>query len=414
MKLWHLLILASLVTACRPTAKVPASLVVRDSAGVIIVEHPLNALATTRQLSLGDTIAPYVEGVDDFPGTGVFARGVLFGKEHQLLMLDLRDQRVMAYDTAGQLVKVAGRKGAGPEEFNGASEMHWIAPDTLMIMDLSNGRVALLDADLNFLTTELPGGTGPRQMGSVLAREADGTMLAMTYDERGSRSDPGPIHRDHMLLVRLHPHGKIDTVASHRLGEQYANSPSAGGDTKNSGPEYYEFGKESSATPWQNMIVVAESNGRTFEVRNAAGVLVRRVVLHEGSRPVIGEMRDSTRARELRRAFSNHTRPANDPIIANWIARIKRMQFADSLPPYEDFIAGRDGRLWVGEYVGPLDSLRYYAVFSEAGKLAGRLAVPVKQRLLAADTDRVVLRQLDADGVGHLEVRRLGSLKSDP
>jgi DNA-binding beta-propeller fold protein YncE len=58
--------------------------------------------------------------------------------------------RIVKYDKNGRLVKTSGTLGSGPGQFNGLHSMAADAKGNLYIADRNNGRIQVLDSDLNF------------------------------------------------------------------------------------------------------------------------------------------------------------------------------------------------------------------------------------------------------------------------
>jgi hypothetical protein len=115
-------------------------------------------------------------------------------------------------------------------------------------------------------------------------------------------------------------------------------------------------------------------------------------------------MRDSVRIRQ-RAVIDEWKAPAAAKVAP--MAAIEKLRFADSVAWYEDATAANDGALWVAETVVPTDNTRRYAVFDSTGTLIRRVAMPARYRLLAADGDRALVRRLDPDGIGYIDLVRI-------
>lgn len=66
---------------------------------------------------------------------------------------DGQGNRISVFDSAGTHVRTIGRKGGGPEEFDGISGMDWAADGNLWVLDGGNMRFAVYDTAGRFIAT---------------------------------------------------------------------------------------------------------------------------------------------------------------------------------------------------------------------------------------------------------------------
>jgi hypothetical protein len=71
----------------------------------------------------------------------------------------------------------------------------------------------------------------------------------------------------------------------------------------------------------------------------------------------------------------------------------------DTLPAFQQLIAGADGLLWVVDYVSPIDRGWSATAFDQDGTIVGRLMSRVPGRPVAFTARGVLVREEDADGV---------------
>jgi hypothetical protein len=132
-------------------------------------------------------------------------------------------------------------------------------------------------------------------------------------------------------------------------------------------------------------------------------------MLHEPRRAVTVPLKDSIKARDLRQIAS--MQGADEQMKAQVRASLDQERFADSVAPFEDAIEARDGSLWMAETTLPTDSLRRYSVFDKDGHLTRRVQLPARNRVLAADSDLVLVRRVDAGNVSYFDLARITRLK---
>jgi len=74
-------------------------------------------------------------------------RGVVADGEGRLYVADGIAHEIRVFGPDGTFLRKIGREGAGPGEFGGIGGLWWLAPDTLVVLDYGNARVAALRAD---------------------------------------------------------------------------------------------------------------------------------------------------------------------------------------------------------------------------------------------------------------------------
>jgi hypothetical protein len=133
----------------------------RDSSGVQIIENSALRDAPVR-FGLGDKPLLEVGGVESNPDEefdhrqGWLAAARL--SNGGLAVIDL--SRVHYFDAKGKRIRIVGRKGQGPEEFQTLTTICRTRGDTLVLNDLSNRRLSILDENGRIVRTILHGDNG--------------------------------------------------------------------------------------------------------------------------------------------------------------------------------------------------------------------------------------------------------------
>src|SRR5262249_43455475 len=115
------------------------------------------------------------------------------------------------------------------------------------------------------------------------------------------------------------------------------------------------FGRHTSVVAWDTAIAVATGeNGYEIEQRDGSGRIIHRIRVDQPRRPVTQAMRDARIALEL--AHIAGPRPEGFVDIEETRRQARENPFADSLPPYSQLFATRNGTLWVVDALAPSDT----------------------------------------------------------
>ncbi|MGH7470698.1 MAG: hypothetical protein ACRENP_22345 [Longimicrobiales bacterium] len=187
---------ASALTLCNPLAG--QNPVVRDSAGVRIVENPARMRAPVT-FRLGTTPVLDFGGPDESKPDNEFAanQGYLRGvrlSDNGLAAIDV--VRVQYFDARGKRVRIAGRSGSGPEEFLYLTSVCRTRGDTIMVSDSRNGRLGILDQNGAIVRTVKQSELGSPPFDGCFD---DGTVLLAHYAPMA----PGAIRSTRLTRVRL-------------------------------------------------------------------------------------------------------------------------------------------------------------------------------------------------------------------
>ncbi len=201
-------------SACAHDATTVAATVVRDSAGVRIVE------------SSGPTLGPGDSTFARLDSAPVLSIGVEEGEEAYQLhrvtdALRLADgriavsnsgtQEIRVYDSTGRYLKSVGRKGSGPGEFaEFSSATLYPVADSVLALDNGAFRLHLFGPDLTFIQTR------PFVLSDAARRPfmtgvfSDGSWFAFAYENGGAlNGPPGTVLRTRYSLLRYDAKGAL-------------------------------------------------------------------------------------------------------------------------------------------------------------------------------------------------------------
>ncbi len=392
------LLIAAATAACgRSTPKIDVT--TRDSSGVTIIDHPAGALAAVPQYRLSAPIATIGGATADMLHDATAMRNAIFLDADHFVVIDGRMNRLVLFDSAGAVQAIYGGRGT-PDSLVSPGQLHVADDGSVWLVDLP-ARYVRLGANIQPVAQQQLGPKVPVQA-TVLFVHGQAAIAVENPFEQPKTADQN-LHRGTSYLLRVTPDA-VDTLAKWPGTEWFAVTSGEGHDQSVT-TQPVRFGPTTVVRPWGHDIVVGTGDSWELEVRDTTGALRRIITLHDPVRPVTPALRDSVQAVDLREI--NALRGADEQTKAMARASVTSQRFADSVAPYDDAFAGRNGQLWVSETVLPTDSTRSYAIFGADGHLVGRLRVPASTRVLAADSDRVVSRSVDPTGVAFLELSRL-------
>lgn len=378
-----------------------AAIAVRDSAGITIVEHSAEMVASLADATLGE--AELVIGgmdADELHDATFVDRGWLY--DGAVVAWHRTSGLLTRYGRDGRLEARTGGHGEGPEEFLGV-RFGEAGGDSIFTISVPR-RVATIF--LNDLSVARTVNYSDRPMATIpFGVTSDGSLLA-EYSQFGAPPDSTPgINRRLLPVIRIGAASEaIDTVAMVPAMEFYSGLIHA--EKGREARLYPQFGAFPVQSIWNGDLVTAENSDWTLLVTASSGALKRIVRLDTPRRPVTVALRDSTRARALR--MVERTKGRMPP---EWVAGrpkdIEAMRFADSIAPYDRMVTATDGGLWVRHNELDGDTAFVWFGLERDGHLRWRLTLPSGWRLLSSRGDRVLVLRTDDDGLGYLEVRQM-------
>ncbi len=223
----------------------------------------------------------------------------------------------------------------------------------------------------------------------------------------GSQETSGPPRRESRTVERIRDGATTwDSILSYR-GELVYPIVFTEGGREYPGQRLVTFGAYPYVTPWQGALAVVDNADRTVEVRGLDGVLQRSIRFSLPLRPVTTSMHDSVLARDARSLERSNMPPA---MKARYLQESREQRFADSVAPYDRILASGDGRLWLRLNETPVDSATTWYALKADGALERRLLLPHGWLLFDSSGERIVIRRLDDDGLGYLELRPMRRL----
>jgi hypothetical protein len=354
--------------------------VVRDSAGVRVVENAARARAPVAfQLGAAPSLdfgGPEEDNPDnEFSPTQGYLRGVRLS-DNGLAVIDV--VRVQFFDAAGKRVRIAGRDGAGPEEFRYLTSICRTRGDTIVVSDSRNSRLGILDRNGVIVRTVRQDEHGSPPFDGCFD---DGTVLL----QRALPAAPGATRTMRLTRVRL------DGTVVNAIGD--FSFPAFDMVTQNAG----------TVIAQQQRVYIGDGMTSEIRVYTPAGKLT--TIIRSADPPV---RITATEAEDRMRSSIPSNVPAAE--AAERMDRMRSRPRAATWPAYRRVHVDPRGRLWVQDYTTESASPDGWTAFDADGRLIGRLLIPPpapgarRLQIISFGSDELLVRRQDEDGFAHLSV----------
>lgn len=318
--------------ACGPSPDAERSALVRDSAGVRIVEYsaeevgrPSDSLDIIEELRVGASL----EG-----GLTEFARldQVIADVDQRIYALDLGQRMLVRFGSDGRFDRVVARGGEGPGEL-GSGRLHLLSGpgDSVLVVDRANARLHLYDSS-GMLARDIPILVG-NSSESTWDISGDGTLLKQS---KTVITDSASAARVQNVITTITPDGAEGReLLSLTIGDVLDMRGGVSGvETVIFAPEDY----------WRavgdNRIAVANSNAYRFRVFTTDGRLRTTIAVQAQQRAIEAQDREdyltvmrSALEDQLGRSRQPNTRQLIDGIVAS-------TTFASHYPAFASFMEG--------------------------------------------------------------------------
>jgi 6-bladed beta-propeller len=216
------------IGACRSSddAATRSAAVVRDSAGVTVVETP--DLSAVDSLSWSVGAAPdLVIGVTDGEAPYLLSRivGVVRLSDRRIAVADGTSDEIRLFDEFGHFLHATGGTGNGPGEYRGLTLLERFAGDSLIAFDSDGVRATVLTPNgepVRRFRAGIRSTTGNVSMAMVSHVFADGTFLIS--EGLGRRQTEGGVFQVASRLARIsQDHRKLTTYSESEYSLQFVN-----------------------------------------------------------------------------------------------------------------------------------------------------------------------------------------------
>jgi hypothetical protein len=385
--------------SCGDSGARPASSGASDSGG-ITAPRPL--------LVLGDWSGD--DGTDFQDIVGAFV-----DREAGVLVIgNSGDGTVRFFSIDGGPRRSLGGIGEGPDEFQSLGGVFEYRGDSVLAFDrweyrasvwpYAGGRVRWVSVE------DLPVGLRfPTLRGSL----RDGRLLwtAEAIDDR--YDEPGVSHSRLVTVFLTSPEGRGFQVVGETAGAmlyRYRTSRFARG--------MAPFSPRSFAAADDSVVYFGSTRFPQAMRVNPAGMPLESVRFDSGRRATSPAQREADLT--IRRSEVERERRPSTPLRAARLAELELLPYPDSLPAMGAIVVGRDGRLWVADYVAPQNGAnqafpgsRRWAAYSELAMKRQAYHFPERFRLFWADEAMAVGVVQDSLGVERIVVASVSPEEGD-
>jgi hypothetical protein len=390
------IVVVLLALGCATDSEVVPGHVVRDSAGIRIVENVHGAWSTGEAWQVMETPRLRIgiaEGDPERQLWGVVgARRLVDGR---IVIANGGTHELRFYDEQGTFLSAVGREGEGPGEFRAMSRLDVMSADTLVVFDGTLRRMSVFAPNGEFVRSfPLPAideRVFPRPRGGLFA---DGSVLA--YTERGVEGAPGSgaVIREPGLFFRLDPHtGTAEVIGEFPIRGFYFH-PRAGNVLIPFEPH-----------PWPiaagDVFHYGKAVAPEIGVYTMAGELRRIIRWRQESTPVDPADVESFLEQQLARIESEQARAAMSVELREAYAL---MPVHRSRPAYSDLRVDADGQLWVAQYEPPGREPQRWLIFDSEGRFLGPVDSPAGVTIYQIGRGFLLGRSVDELGVERVDL----------
>jgi hypothetical protein len=364
----------------------------RDSAGVTIVESP-PAFAQQALSWIVDTISELDIGAvqADEPYQLFRVTGAAQLGDGRIAIVNAGTQEVRFFDNDGVFLHSVGGRGEGPGEYQFPALIPAVVRDTLWIEDRMAGRLSLLGADGQLLTTIVPRARIAEVVGVFAGR-----LLTSQGSARAAQNSPeGMMPNDITYALVDLASAAHDTVAG-IPGFALFLSNDGGRIAFTTVP--FDIGPSAAAGTDRFYVVPGESPD--VMARDSAGVL--REIFRTGL-PLESVPRSAFDA-----AIAEHvSRASDDAAAAELRRRYSRMPIPTTMPIFQNLLLDAGGHIWLETFRADRYNRPEWVVLDPAGSVLGRIALPANVAIEQIGLDFVLGVMRDASDVEHVVRYRL-------
>jgi hypothetical protein len=369
--------------------------------GKLELRHDQLALDRAPQWSLEAGPVMVAGGIDDPDHDLTGATSFELMPDGSLVTLASVGSRLFWFPTRGQGARSLGRQGKGPGELMAPYGMGRVG-DTVVLYDGSNNRVNWVVPKKGFVV--MVAWPSPSIRPLAFAGSLRGGQLVF----RG-RSVPfkptDSISRSAAQILVAQPRAASAIVAAAVPDHEVARIETRYRGRRGVESRAIRFTSSAQVIAWDTVIATNGSSGYRIELRGLTGAPVSTIVVERPRRVATQAMRDSVLAADMRRLSAPGSERMVDPEESRRIARVTPS--ADSLPSHGQFFVTPGRTLWVVDYQAPGDTVGMATAFRQDGAIIARLTWKGAGSAVAFGDDRVVMRELDDDGVVSLKVYRI-------
>lgn len=347
------------------------------------------------EYSLDDTPEFSIGGHDDRPEYQIqYLVGAVRLSDGRIVVGDNGFHELMYYDAQGRHQHTVGGDGDGPGEFRNLRSIARMRGDTVVTWDSQLRRMSYFDSNGGFaLSSVLNWGPVYEDLRTQVPEWYSIALRAVHVSENGDivvepLLTPRPELTEGTRVVQ----DSVRLVAFDREGDRLRElGPFPGSEFfyHNGIGSLLRFGEQLKVVPGRETLFVGSTRDSVIRAVAASGQIVSSITL-----PI-----------EPRRLAPRDI-PANSE--GGPLAEFREaIPMPDSMPLFSSVLRGGDGRLWVQEFLAPLDRSQHWLAFHESGEFVATLTMTAEKSLLAVGSDYALVATTDDLNVATVDMYRL-------
>lgn len=341
-----ILLCALIVLVCCSQQKTEWKGTVEQENGITVVKNPKEPMYgedvfnVEEELSIGEA-----EGPEEYMFSMI--RGIEVDDEENIYVVDYKRNHIRKFDKNGGFLRMVGREGQGPGEFQQIQNIQITPENELMVHDRYTFRLTFFSLDGDYLRTVLLKGS----WASVVKINSMGNYLVKTYDfdlSHGRYATELKLHSSNLEFIR--------TIAKDKFRSTEAP---------------LQPGMASKFLP-SDLIICGFRESYEFQILDSEGRTIRKVTKDYVPIKISEEekkKRELPQSSELPRYF----------------------------PAFQDFSVDEEGRIFVQTYERQIDENKfYYDIFDPEGRYLAK--IPLKMNPLFWKKRKLYTIEEDEEG----------------
>jgi hypothetical protein len=376
--------------ACADTSPRSATNSTRDSAGITIVENASPAWTDADAWRLSDTATLTLGTEGDSAQEFFQVAGAVRLSDGTIVVANNGSSELRFFSPDGALRARAGRKGAGPGEFQGLMHLERLPGDSLLTYDLMNRRLSVFDANgRHGRDISLSGGSEGPLLVQIAGRLADGRYATHGPNTRlglAMLNRPAGPARDSVVVLLLDPAGGVSDTLGVFPGARVNVSTMEMMGRSIPMPVPVPFSPNTTVAAADTVIYIGTSD--TYEIRVLSpDARLRRLIRYaRAPRPVT----DSDKAAFHERIEDVRITGPVAAMMDQFRKAVAEVEFPETMPAYGRLMVDAEGNLWVAD-----ERSAVWSVFDPAGRLLGSLTLPDRFQVRDIGSDYVLGEMTD-------------------
>jgi hypothetical protein len=376
----------------------PSGAVVRDSAGVKIVENRDSEWPAGQGWQLASQPALDIGAADGDPNYQLFqVVGALRLNDGRIVIANSGTGELRFYEGSGEFISKTGRRGGGPGEFQGLRWLGRLSADSLLAFDWRDRRISTFDPKGNYVRSVTLAALAPAPPSHIhVGLFEDGSLVIGAQGLFSSGAIQSGVHDDVVFYLRFDSRGAPhDTIGRHLGAQSYIL-------VREKGLELVPlpYGRQPYTAAYRNGFYFGRGDSYAVGYYSGGGKLKRSIRKLQPNQRVTADDRERYIERSLQGIDDEDERRMVENLLAD-------VPFPETMPAYADLRVDSEGCLWVEEYRRPGDDQPRWTVFDPTGRMLGMVETPRRFTIYQIGRDFVLGSWRDEIDVEHVRLYEL-------